>query len=67
MKVAVVGAGAMGALLGGRLARARHLAVCVDDNPGCVGTIDARPMPAKGSTAPCRAVERAGIIETRLD
>ena len=42
MKIAVIGAGAMGTLFGGRLAQAGNDVTMVDVNPSASGSINAR-------------------------
>ncbi|EQB12458.1 ketopantoate reductase family protein [Sphingobium lactosutens] len=55
MKVAVVGAGAMGMLFGGRLARAGHDVMLIDVDAARVSAIDAHGVTENGAAVSCRA------------
>ena len=48
MKIAVIGAGAMGTLFGGRLAQAGNDVTMVDVNPSAIGSINARGIILEG-------------------
>lgn len=66
MKVVVIGAGAMGSLFGGRLARAGHAVVFVDADPGRVDAIAAAGIVENGLATPCRAAV-PGTIDSPAD
>ncbi|MBF5091403.1 2-dehydropantoate 2-reductase [Novosphingobium sp. NBM11] len=55
MKVAVIGAGAMGMLFGGRLARVGHDVMLIDVDAARVAAIDAHGVTENGAAVKCRA------------
>lgn len=55
MKVAVIGAGAMGMLFGGRLARGGHDVMLIDVDAARVAAIKAHGVRENGVAVPCRA------------
>ncbi|WCT79251.1 ketopantoate reductase family protein [Novosphingobium humi] len=66
MKVVVVGAGAMGTLFGGRLARTGHQVVFVDTDPARVATIAADGVWENDTPARCEAA-MPGVVEGEAD
>ncbi|NKJ01607.1 2-dehydropantoate 2-reductase [Novosphingobium sp. SG707] len=66
MKVVVVGAGAMGTLFGGRLARAGHQVVFVDTDPARVAAIAVDGVWENDSPALCEAA-LPGVVQGEAD
>lgn len=67
MKVAIVGAGAMGMLFGGRLARAGHAVMLVDVDARRVAAIEARGVVENGAAVKCRAFLPGGAPHDMAD
>lgn len=63
MKIAVVGAGAMGTLFGGRLARAGHSVVFVEADPARVAAIEAEGVFENDVHASCHATAPGTLTE----